>query len=202
MGTSRKDPGALFFPAVMSWILVPIMLLLHIWTPGKAEAGTEWPHVATSRDGTPISYEVFGSGEPTLVFVHGWCCDARYWRAQVPCFSKAHRVVVLDLAGHGHSGASREKFTMKAFGEDVRAVAEETGSRSLILIGHSMGGSVIAEAALLMPDLVKGIIGIDTLEKHRVPPDTPGTGQHDSAAGEGFPHGQPGFRGRDVRARI
>lgn len=73
-------------------------------------------------------------------------------------------MVTLDLAGHGHSGMSRSNYTMKAFGEDVRAVIEATGSRSVILIGHSMGGSVIAEAARLMPDRVSGLIGIDTLE--------------------------------------
>jgi pimeloyl-ACP methyl ester carboxylesterase len=52
---------------------------------------------------------------------------------------------------------------MKAFGEDVRAVVETSNSRSVILIGHSMGGAVIAEAARLMPDRVIGLIGVDTL---------------------------------------
>jgi pimeloyl-ACP methyl ester carboxylesterase len=132
-------------------------------------AQTEWPHIALSKDGTPISYEVYGSGEPTLVFVHGWSCDARYWREQVPYFSKKHRVVTLDLAGHGHSGFSRIKYTMSSFGDDVRAVVEATGSRRVILIGHSMGGLVIAEAALLMPDRVIGLIGADALHNIEYP---------------------------------
>jgi len=125
--------------------------------------------MAYSKDRTPISYEIFGTGEPTLVFVHGWSCDARYWRAQVPVFSKKYRVVVLDLAGHGHSGMTRTKYTMASFGEDVRAVTESTGSHDVILIGHSMGGSVIAEAARLMPERVIGLIGIDTLENIEYP---------------------------------
>ena len=58
---------------------------------------------------------------------------------------------------------------MTSFGEDVRAVTEATGSRSVILIGHSMGGSVIAEAARLMPNRVIGLIGIDTLENIEYP---------------------------------
>jgi pimeloyl-ACP methyl ester carboxylesterase len=103
------------------------------------------------------------------VFVHGWSCDARYWRAQVPHFARKHRVVVLDLAGHGHSGMSRTKYTMAAFGEDVRAVTEAVGSPRIILIGHSMGGSVIAEAARLMPDRVIGLIGVDTLDNIEYP---------------------------------
>ncbi len=132
-------------------------------------AQAEWPHVVPSKDGTPISYETYGVGEPSLVFVHGWSCDARYWRAQLPHFSKSHRVVVLDLAGHGHSGSKRSLYSMKAFGEDVLAVTEAIGSRKIILIGHSMGGSVIAEAARLMPNKVIGLIGIDTLENIEYP---------------------------------
>jgi pimeloyl-ACP methyl ester carboxylesterase len=136
---------------------------------GLVQAQTEWPKIVNSKDGTPISYEVYGTGEPTLVFVHGWSCDARYWRAQLPYFSKKHRVVMIDLAGHGHSGSARSQYTMKAFGEDVQTVTEATGSRGVILIGHSMGGSVIAEAARLMPTRVIGLIGIDTLENIEYP---------------------------------
>jgi pimeloyl-ACP methyl ester carboxylesterase len=136
---------------------------------GAIRAQAEWPSVVPSKDGTPISYEICGAGEPTLVFVHGWSCDARYWRAQLPHFSKNYRVVMLDLAGHGHSGTTRSQYTMRAFGEDVRAVTQATGSRGVILIGHSMGGSVIAEAARLMPHRVIGLIGIDTLENIEYP---------------------------------
>ena len=71
---------------------------------GVIRARAEWPRVVPSKDGTPISFEIHSAGEPTLEFVHGLCCDARYWDAQVPHFSKRHRVVTLDLAGHGHSG--------------------------------------------------------------------------------------------------
>jgi pimeloyl-ACP methyl ester carboxylesterase len=142
--------------------IICLVFLISIF--GSTAAVAQWPHIVSSKDGTQISYEVFGAEEPTLVFVHGWSCDARYWRAQVPVFSKRYRVVVLDLAGHGHSGMSRTKYSMNSFGEDVRAVTESTGSHSVILIGHSMGGSVIAEAARLMPDRVIGLIGIDTLE--------------------------------------
>jgi len=136
---------------------------------GLVQAQTEWPYVVPSKDGTLISYEIYGTREPTLVFVHGWSCDARYWRAQLPYFSKKHRVVMIDLAGHGHSGSARSEYTMKAFGEDVQTVTEATDSRSVILVGHSMGGSVIAEAARLMPTRVIGLIGIDTLENIEYP---------------------------------
>ena len=143
-------------------LIVSFSFFFLLFAPAHAKA--EWPRLAISADGTPISFESYGSGEPTLVFVHGWSCDARYWREQIPHFSKNHRVIVLDLAGHGHSGMGRTEYTMRSFGEDVKAVAEASGSRSVILVGHSMGGSVIAEAARLMADRVIGLVGIDTLE--------------------------------------
>lgn len=157
----RPGPSTRLVPTLLGSLL---FLLLAF---GQARA--EWLRVALSKDTTPISYEVHGAGEPTLVLVHGWSGDARYWRAQIPHFAKRHRVVVLDLAGHGHSGLSRNRYTMAAFGEDVQAVTEAVGSKSVILIGHSMGGSVIAEAARLMPDRVVGLIGVDTLENIEYP---------------------------------
>lgn len=150
-------------PSKKLFLILTSSLIFLLLTVGDIQAKTEWPHVVLSKDGTPVSYEIYGAGEPTLVFVHGWSCDARYWRAQASHFSKKHRVVILDLAGHGHSGMSRIKYTMGAFGEDVRAVTEAVGSPRVILIGHSMGGPVIAEAARLMPNRVIGLIGIDTL---------------------------------------
>ena len=143
--------------------------LVLLLTFGAIRAQAEWPYVVPSKDGTPISYEIYGAGEPTLVFVHGWSCDARYWRAQLPHFSKNYRVVMLDLAGHGHSSTTRSQYSMLAFGEDVQTVTEAIGAHRVILVGHSMGGSVIAEAPKLMPGRVIGLIGIDTLENIEYP---------------------------------
>jgi len=134
---------------------------------GFAKARTNWPGVVPSVDGTPISYEVYGEGgseRPVLVFVHGWSGDARYWRFSAEHFAKNYKVVLLDLAGHGHSGSGRSDYTMKSFGEDVQVVVQAVGAEKTILIGHSMGGSAIAEAARLMPDRVVGLVGVDALE--------------------------------------
>ncbi len=144
-----------------------LLLLLAMALPAAASGNL--PQVVLSRDNTPISYEVYGSGEPTLVFVHGWSGDSRYWRYQIDLFAKKYRVVVLDLAGHGHSGMTRKCYFMRGFAEDVKAVTEAVGSKTVILVGHSMGGEIVARAARLMPDRVIGIIGVDTLENVEYP---------------------------------
>jgi pimeloyl-ACP methyl ester carboxylesterase len=118
--------------------------------------------VAISFDGVPIHYEVQGSGTPGLVFVHGWSCDRTYWEGQFGGFASQYQVVAIDLAGHGESGLQRDDWNITAFGQDVAAVAEKLGLKQVVLIGHSMGGPVIVEAARLMADRLAGLVGVDT----------------------------------------
>ncbi|MBU1146980.1 MAG: alpha/beta hydrolase [Candidatus Omnitrophica bacterium] len=108
--------------------------------------------IATSADGTVINYYEHGQERPVLVFVHGWSCDASYWKEQIEYFKEKYRMVLIDLAGHGRSGSERENYTMEAFGQDVKAVVENIGAEKAVLIGHSMGALVIAETARLMPE--------------------------------------------------
>jgi pimeloyl-ACP methyl ester carboxylesterase len=119
-------------------------------------------HIANSADGVPIHYDVRGSGVPALVFVHGWCCDRHYWDHQVGHFASHYAVVSLDLAGHGTSGRERAQWTTPAFGQDVVAVVEQLGLEQAVLIGHSMGGAVIVEAAQPLSAEVIGMVGVET----------------------------------------
>ena len=115
----------------------------------------------TSRDGSPIAYGVRGQGETTVVFVHGWTCDHEIWQPQIEYFSRDYRAVWLDLAGHGDSGIQRRDYTMSEFGQDVEAVVNQVGAEKVILVGHSMGGPVVIEAAKLLGSRVAGIVGVD-----------------------------------------
>ena len=119
----------------------------------------------SSLDGVPIAFQKIGSGDRTLVLVHGWCCDQGYWVDQVPEFSKNFTVVTLDLAGHGDSGTGRQEYTVDAFAADVAAVVSALDLHNVYLVGHSMGGPVVVEAAGLLADRVVGVIGIDTLQE-------------------------------------
>jgi pimeloyl-ACP methyl ester carboxylesterase len=133
-------------------------------TAGAQSAG-KTTDVVPSPDGVRIAYEAHGEGSPTLVFVHGWSCDRSYWREQLAPLSRRFRVVAVDLAGHGESGSGREEWTMAAFGGDVAAVVETLGLRRVVLIGHSMGGDVIAEAARRLPGRVAGLIWVDAYKQ-------------------------------------
>jgi sigma-B regulation protein RsbQ len=148
--------------------LLEVLLLLAVAAAATVE-GTR----ARSADGLSIRYQVTGKGEPTIVLVHGWALDRSLWEAQVPRLAARHRVVTLDLGGHGESGRQRTQWTMGAFGEDVKAVVDAMGAKDVVLVGHSMGGPVVLEAARRMPERLKGIVLIDTIldAEQRTPPD-------------------------------
>ena len=76
------------------------------------EQSVEWVTGSVrSADGVLISYQMAGEGPVSVVFVHGWSCDRGYWKEQLDYFARVHRVVALDLAGHGDSGLNRDDWT-------------------------------------------------------------------------------------------
>ena len=126
-----------------------------------ADSSAETTATIPSADGTPIFYGTRGEGEITLVFVHCWSCNSEFWQDQIEYFAKDYKVVWLDLAGHGKSGSQRQEYTMPAFGNDIAAVVNEVGTDKVVLVGHSMGGFTVMEAAKLLGDRVIGIVGVD-----------------------------------------
>ncbi len=139
-------------------IVLSLMLFILFNCVPKLEQET------LSADNIVISYNVEGNGKPALIFVHGWCCDKSYWKHQVPYFAEKYKVITIDLAGHGKSGIGRKKWSVEGFGTDVVAVLERLDINQAILIGHSMGGSVIVEAARQSPKRIIGLVGVDTYQ--------------------------------------
>ncbi len=135
--------------------------LAPIDDPSPLVAG---PGTVAASDGVGIAYTVSGAGSPALVFIHGWMCDQTFWAAQVEEFSQTNTVITIDLPGHGLSGMDRDDWSLLAFGGDVQKVVEHLDLDEIVLIGHSMGGSTVLEAARLMPDRVIGVVAVDSLQ--------------------------------------
>lgn len=115
-------------------------------------------------DGVTIVYSAAGAGEPALVFVHGGLAERSFWDSELREFAGRHRVVALDLPGHGESGQVRKKWGLPEFGADVRAVVDAEKPKKVILFGNSLGGPVAIEAALLLPGRAIGVVGVDTFQ--------------------------------------
>lgn len=122
------------------------------------------PSYTRSQDGTQIHFTLYGSGQPAVVLVHGWCIDQTYWDQTVDSLKEDHEVLTIDLAGHGLSDTTRGEYTMEAYAQDVLAAMDATDITKAILVGHSMASSVILEVNRQAPDRVVGLIGIDNFK--------------------------------------
>jgi sigma-B regulation protein RsbQ len=151
--------------------VLPILALLFAFAlPAYSQPASE---VVNASDGVPIHYAVQGKGEPALVFIHCWACNRHLWDNQVAEFSKTHRVVAIDLPGHGESGQGRKNWTVESFGDDVKTVVTKLNLKRVVLVGSSMGGPIALEATRRMPDRVVAIVPVDILHnvEAKFPPD-------------------------------
>lgn len=122
------------------------------------------------RDGAEISYNIYGDGGATLLFVHGSYADQTYWNEQVNYFKDEYKVVTLDLAGHGKSGKGRKYWSVDGFAGDVYNAVKRLNLKNVILIGHSMAGDVNLIEATSHPKNIIGFIGIDNFKNAATPP--------------------------------
>ncbi|HEY8224591.1 MAG TPA: alpha/beta hydrolase [Pyrinomonadaceae bacterium] len=127
--------------------------------------------VVPAADGVPIHYSVQGKGEPALFFIHCWSCNRHLWDNQVSVFAKNHKVVTIDLPGHGESGQGRKNWSVESFADDVNTVITKLKLKRVILVGSSMGGPIALEATRRMPERVVAIVPVDTLHnvENKVP---------------------------------
>ncbi len=112
---------------------------------------------ASAFDGATIAYEVIGDG-PTVVLLHGITESRRSWDPLVPALVRDHRVVCVDLRGHGES-ERRGPYDVLTMVADVFAVVNESETVDPLMIGHSLGGFVVSVFACSHP--TRATVNID-----------------------------------------
>jgi pimeloyl-ACP methyl ester carboxylesterase len=118
-------------------------------------------HRDVEVEGAAVHYRAWGDpGAPGLVLVHGGAAHSGWWDHVAPQLT-SHRVVALDLTGHGDSGR-REVYDMHQWAREVVAVAAAEGLERPVVVGHSMGGWVAVTTGVEHPDAVAGIAYIDS----------------------------------------
>jgi pimeloyl-ACP methyl ester carboxylesterase len=112
-------------------------------------------------DGLRLYYERAGSGEPELLFVHGWCCDRTAFRPQFEHFAQTHAVTALDLRGCGESDRPADGYTIPDFADDLAQFCAKTGIDKPVVAGHSLGGMIAVELAARHPSVPRALVLVD-----------------------------------------
>jgi pimeloyl-ACP methyl ester carboxylesterase len=118
------------------------------------------------RDGIRLAHVEAGPAVPAappIVFIHGWCCDHANFAPQISHFARTHRILAVDLRGHGKSDAPKQDYLLTGFADDVVWQCRQLGLEKPVIIGHSMGGNVALELAARHPDLLTAIMMIDSV---------------------------------------
>jgi pimeloyl-ACP methyl ester carboxylesterase len=107
-----------------------------------------------------LGFDEAGVGGPALLFLHGWCGDRSFFAPQFDYFSGTHRVVSVDLPGHGLSAVPQE-YSIEAFANDTAELARELQLGPSVVFGHSIGAMVALALAQHAPDVVAAVALID-----------------------------------------
>lgn len=137
--------------------------LSHRWLsatlPGMHSAAA-----VEQSDIPPLHTVTLGSGEPTIVMLHGWGQSLQALRPMGEILSGRCRVVLIDLPGFGKSAlpqaASNDGggWDTLQYAERVKRYLDEAGIRSCVLLGHSFGGRLSVQLASHYPDLARAVI--------------------------------------------
>jgi pimeloyl-ACP methyl ester carboxylesterase len=149
---------------ILLYLLTGIVLsgvIVSCNNTSQSSATNTGAKIAVHNDGVNIAYTDTGRNDTTLLFVHGWCINKSYWANQAAYFGKRYRVVAIDLPGFGQSGKNRNQWNTLAFSRDIDSVIRQLKLKKVILVGHSMSGDVVLQAAVDNPKQVIGLVVVD-----------------------------------------
>lgn len=113
---------------------------------------------------TSVSYTDQGKGT-AVVLLHGFLENKKMWNEFVPEWSKKFRVITIDLLGHGETDCMGYVHTMENNADVVHEVLSELRLRKAIFVGHSMGGYVALAFAELYPEMLKGMVLLNSTSR-------------------------------------
>jgi pimeloyl-ACP methyl ester carboxylesterase len=102
-----------------------------------------------------------GTGDPPIVFVHGYLCELNNWRHQIAHFKETNTVFACDLRGLGQTPLSDGEMTIEQMGQDVADLLVNHDLKGAVLVGHSMGCRVIMEANRRAKERIGGLVLVD-----------------------------------------
>ncbi len=113
------------------------------------------------RDGVSLYYEVYGSGEPTVLLLPTWSIvHSRHWKMQIAYLARHCRVVVFDGRGNGGSDRPETGYDERDFAADALAVMDRTGTERAVLVSLSLGAQRALILAAEHPERVESAVFI------------------------------------------
>jgi pimeloyl-ACP methyl ester carboxylesterase len=139
-------------------------MAVELTSPGE-QTRARYPDESgeVERDGVRLSWEVYGSGETTVLLLPTWSIiHSRHWKMQIPYLARHCRVLVFDGRGNGRSDRPQDAaaYDEREFAADALAVLDATATESAVLVSLSLGSQRALLLAGAHPDRVDGAVFI------------------------------------------
>jgi len=112
-------------------------------------------------DGLHLRWDDDGAGDPPILLVHGWCCDASTLAPQRTFLAARHRVVAPDLPWHGGSAGPAGPPSMDVLLRALAGLCAHLGLDRPVVIGHSMGGALALQLATRTAVAPRAVVLLD-----------------------------------------
>ena len=109
-----------------------------------------------------ICYDIHGDGD-SIILIHGFSDRKEHWRAQVGALSTHFKVIRMDNRGAGKSDRPDGEYTMEVYASDIAGLMDSLSIEKSHIIGHSLGGMIAQNFAILYPNRVDKLILINTI---------------------------------------
>lgn len=126
-------------------------------------------HHHTSINGITLHYVTHGSGDPLILFIHGFPEFWYAWHNQLLEFGRDHRAVAVDMRGYNLSDKPTDlkAYRAKNMVEDLRQLIDQLGGRPCVVVAHDWGGALAWSLAIAHPDYVARLVIINA--PHPIP---------------------------------
>ncbi|GAE46148.1 beta-ketoadipate enol-lactone hydrolase [Mesobacillus boroniphilus JCM 21738] len=95
-----------------------------------------------------------GKGDP-IALIHGFAGSKHYWDKIIPELANEHRVIALDLPGHGESEMGKDRYSIEDIASTIKELLDQLGLDKVTMFGHSLGGYITLAFAELYPQYLK-----------------------------------------------
>src|SRR5207302_6620074 len=153
--------------AVLLAVAATIAAPIRAQAPVKRDAQGAWGGKTNGAgqyadvNGIKLYYEIHGTGHP-LILLHGGLGAIEMFGPNLPALAEGHRVIAVDLQGHGRTADVDRPISVETMAEDIAALIKKLGLEKPDVVGYSLGGGVALLVAARHPELVRKLVAVST----------------------------------------
>ncbi|MFT7621899.1 MAG: pimeloyl-ACP methyl ester carboxylesterase [Myxococcota bacterium] len=122
---------------------------------GGRDRAFSLPQFFFRKNGRRTAFADSGGSGPPILFVHGLGGNATHWLHVAPNLVDTHRVLCVDLFGHGESDRIASGYSVNSYVEQIVSLLDGLGIEKVTIVGHSMGGMVSMALSLAAPERIE-----------------------------------------------